>query len=61
MSYRFLHLQVGPFGISLDIFPIFSSSLKLGNLSTGSSLILKTLEQVESLDQIASLSVLNNY
>ena len=57
--------KVLPAGGSIRIFGIsrfpFVLEAKQLVFSTGSSLILKTLEQLESLDQIASLYVLNNY
>ena len=56
--FQKFYLQVGPFGISRFPFVLEAKQLVF---STGSSLILKTLEQLESLDQIASLYVLNNY
>ena len=59
--FQKFYLQVGPFGFSES--PDFPFVLEAKQLvfSTGLSLILKTLEQLESLDQIASLYILNNY
>ena len=45
------------FGISRFPFVLEAKQLVFSTLS----LILKTLEQLESLDQIASLYILNNY
>ena len=55
--FQKFYLQVGPFGISRFPFVLEAKQLVFSTLS----LILKTLEQLESLDQIASLYILNNY
>ena len=58
--FQKFYLQVGPFGFSES--PDFPFVLEAKQLVFSTlSLILKTLEQLESLDQIASLYVLNNY